>query len=360
MNYKKAIINFGAGPAALPSEVLKAASEAILDYNESGDSILCLAHRSNDFLKIIEEAKFLVLEIAELSEDEYEVLWMQGGGRMQFAMIPMNFLSENKTAGYIDSGFWANDAEKNAQFFGKTITLASSKSEEYKNIPKIEKAIPKGLSYVHLTTNNTIYGTQIKETICCNSTLIADMSSDIFSEKRDYSKYDLFYAVAQKNLGAAGVTMVVIRKNLLDKTVRDLAPILSYKEHAAHQSILNTPPVFNIYLSLLYLRWIKNKSIEKIALENIEKAKVLYHEIDRNPLFEGISAVDSRSKMNIVFKGKDIIVEQKFIDYCSKNGIIGIEGHRSVGGLRVSLYNAISIDQVTYLVSLMQEFEENF
>lgn len=359
MQEKKSIINFGAGPAALSAGVYEEAAKAIINYNNSGLSILEIPHRGPLFEEILAETKKLVLDIAQLSADEYEVIWMQGGGRMQFAMIPMNFLDENSTAGYIDSGHWAYEAIENAKHFGNVSVLASTKNTNYTSVPKLEEPIAASLSYVHLTTNNTIFGTQIKEIPECPVPLFADMSSDIFSEKRDYSKYDLFYAVAQKNLGAAGNTLVVLRKKLLNKIVHELPPILDYGQHVLHNSLLNTPPVFAIYVSLLTLRGIKEKGIETIRQETDIKSEMLYKEIERNELFNTIAAPESRSKMNVVFRGKTVEIEQEFLAYSLQHNIEGIAGHRSVGGFRVSLYNAITIEQVTTLVSLMQNFEKN-
>lgn len=350
-------INFGAGPATLPACVLAEASQAVLNYNNSGLSILEIPHRGKLFEAILAESKQLVLELAGLDEATYEVLWLQGGGRLQFAMIPMNFLATEATAGYIDSGYWAADAQQHAQQFGKTLTLASAKASGYTTVPELETPVPGTLSYLHLTTNNTIYGTQSKYPPESPVPLFADMSSDIFSEQRDYSKYDLFYAVAQKNLGAAGDTLVVLRKDLRHKIVRKLPPILDYGEQIRHQSVLNTPPVFAIYISLLTLRWIKEKGISAIHEENIQKSNLLYNEIERNTFFEPVAETTSRSKMNVVFRGTSAAIEQAFLVYSTEEGIEGIAGHRSVGGFRVSLYNAITVAQVQVLLTLMQQFE---
>lgn len=358
MAQHNSIINFGAGPAALPAGVLAEASRAILDYNNTGLSILGIPHRGKLFDAILTESKQLVLELANLDPSEYEVLWLQGGGRLQFTMIPMNFLEANSTAGYIESGFWANDAQQSATAFGKVLTLASSKENQYRSLPQLPETIPDNLAYVHLTTNNTIFGTQIKEIPATSVPLFADMSSDIFSEERDYNRFDLFYAVAQKNIGAAGVTLVVIRKSLLNKIVRPLPPVLSYKQQAAGNSVLNTPPVFNIYVSLLSLRWIKAKGIQQITKETNEKSALLYRELERNTLFTTTVEAASRSKMNVVFCGKDEDIEKDFLAYSIQHQIEGIAGHRSVGGFRVSLYNAITVPQTQYLIEVMQQFEQ--
>lgn len=350
-------INFGPGPATLPQEVLQQAAAAITDYNNSGLSILEIPHRGELFHNILAESKSLVKELTGLGDD-YEVLWLQGGGRLQFAMVPMNFLPGNGKAGYIDSGHWAYDAQQHAKQYGHVHTLASSRNEDYKFIPPINGPIPDDLAYVHYTTNNTIYGTQWSSVPECSVPLIADMSSDIFSEKRDYSRYDLFYAVAQKNIGAAGVTLVVLRKkNMLDKIVRQLPPILDYRQQVLHDSIINTPPVFNIYVALLMLRFTKAKGIEQIEKETNEKATLLYNEIDRNSLFTPIVLPRDRSKMNVVFKALNESVEKEFLAFCMEHNVEGVSGHRSVGGFRVSLYNGVQVADVVFLVKLMQEFE---
>lgn len=359
MKQNNSVINFGAGPAALPQEVLNAASQAVLNYNQSGLSILEIPHRGSPlFEDILAESKQLVLELTGLSVGEYEVLWLQGGGRHQFAMIPMNFLDSNATAGYIDSGFWASDAQEHARWYGNVQTLASTKANNYTSLPVLDAPIPANLSYVHYTTNNTIYGTQFSEIPECPVPLFADMSSDIFSEHRDYSRYDLFYAVAQKNLGAAGVTLIVVKKSMLNKIVRDLPPVLDYRQQALSNSVLNTPPVFGIYVSLLTLRWIKSKGIHTIEKENLAKSDLLYKEIDRNALLEAIADKKDRSRMNVVFRARSIELEQKLMDLAAQNGIEGIAGHRRTNGFRVSLYNAITLKQVEKFVSLLQYFEQ--
>ncbi|HTN17361.1 MAG TPA: 3-phosphoserine/phosphohydroxythreonine transaminase [Chitinophagaceae bacterium] len=355
---KSDIINFGAGPAALPESVLSEAAAAVLNYRDTGLSILEIPHRGPLFAELLAESKSLVLQLAGLSAEEYEVLWLQGGGRMQFAMIPMNFLAAGATAGYIDSGYWAYDAMEHARLFGNVDILASSREIGYTVFPELHRPIPDTLSYVHLTTNNTIYGTQLQDIPDCPVPLFADMSSDIFSQKREYRKFDLFYAVAQKNLGAAGNTLVVLRKNLLDKVVRRSASILDYSMQVKSGSVLNTPPVFAIYISLLTLRWIKAKGIDTIEQETLAKAQLLYGEVERNTLLEPVADTADRSRMNVVFRMKDTALEKELSAHCLANGIEGIEGHRSVGGFRVSLYNAISLAQVQKLVDTLQEFEK--
>ncbi len=350
-------INFNSGPAALPLPVLQAASAAVINYNDTGLSILGIPHRGKLFAAILEEAKSLVKELCGLGDD-YEVLWMHGGGRLQFAMLPMNFLGDGETAGYIDSGYWAADAISYAKYYGNVAVLASSKEDNYTHLPVWPDAIPKDLAYLHITTNNTIYGTQCHDIPKADVPLIADMSSDIFSRQMDYTNCDAFYAVAQKNIGAAGVTMVAIKKAMLQRIRRTLPPMLSYAAHAQAGSVLNTPPVFAIYTALLMLRWTKEKTIATIEKENNEKANALYQEIERNSLFDGIvSNTADRSKMNVCFTAKQPEHEKAFVNFCEANNVTGIEGHRSVGAFRASLYNAISLADVQQLVALMQEFE---
>jgi phosphoserine aminotransferase len=352
-------IYFGAGPAQLPEEVLKEASEAIINYNQSGLSILEIPHRGQLFDSVLSEADALVKELCELGDD-YHVLWLPGGGRLQFAMVPMNFLDKEATAGYVDSGHWSAEAIKYASFYGKTITLGSSKEWNYDRLPDFPHKISPDLAYVHLTTNNTIYGTQWKDIPAIDVPLIADMSSDIFGTGRNYKNYALFYAVAQKNLGAAGVTMVVVHKGMLKKIERKLPSLLSYEAQVKANSVVNTPPVFSIYTALLMLRWTKKKSLSAIEKANIDKAALLYNEIERNSLFDAVVKVkEHRSLMNVCFRAINSEIEQAFSDFCTRNDIAGLEGHRTVGGFRVSLYNAITIMDVEKLVEVMQQYESN-
>ncbi len=350
------ILNFGAGPAALPREVLEEAAAALLNYNDTGLSILELPHRGNLFTAILEEANSLVRELLDL-DDQYEVLWLQGGGRLQFSMLPMNFLAEDATAGYIDSGHWAAEAIRNASPYGNIQVLATSREDRYTYIPREWASIPEDLAYLHLTSNNTIYGTQFAQFPESNVPLVADMSSDIFSRQLDYKRFSMIYAVAQKNLGPAGVTLVVLRKSLLNAQKRVLPEILSYKEMAKHNSLLNTPPVFAIYGCLLNLRWIKKTGMATLEQHNKEKARLLYEAIDRSALFYGVARKESRSLMNVCFRMYTEEHQPAFLEYATANGITGIEGHRSVGGFRVSLYNAIRIEDVQQLITVMSAFE---
>jgi len=348
-------INFNAGPSELPPEVLHEASKAVKKYEKAGLSILEISHRSPEFLDILSESKLLVRELCGIGAD-YEVLWLHGGGRMQFCMIPMNFLSEKDSAGYIDSGHWAAEALEYATHYGDIQVLATSKEDKYSRLPHWPSAIPKQLAYVHLTTNNTISGTQWHSIPKTKTPLIADMSSDIFSRKQDYKQYAMFYAAAQKNLGAAGVALAVIHKDLLGRTARELPPMLSYKAQAKENSIVNTANVFGIYVSLLMLRWIKAKGIDAIERENNQKAKLLYDTLDNSKAFTpSVKEKSQRSLMNVCFTANSPEKEKAFLALCEENNITGIKGHRSVGGFRASIYNAVPLESVELLVKLMGE-----
>ncbi len=352
-------INFNAGPAALPAEVLQQAADAVREYNNTGLSILELPHRGREFAAIVRESNALVLELCGL-DDRYEVLWLQGGGRMQFCMVPMNFLPENGSAGYIDSGRWAEEALEYATHYGDVQVLATSKESNYSRLPQWPTTIPDQLSYVHFTTNNTIFGTQWHTVPRINVPMVADMSSDIFSRVHDYSKYALFYAAVQKNLGTPGTALVVIRKDMPGRIVRELPSMLSYKAHADEHSILNTANVFGVYVSLLMLRWTKEKGIAAIDKENRQKAKILYDALDHSTKFvPHVQEKSHRSMMNVCFTAISPDVEKSFLILCEKNNITGIKGHRFVGGFRVSLYNAVTVSDVERLVELMKDFETN-
>ncbi len=350
-------INFNAGPARLPLEVLEEAAKAVLEYKDTGMSILELPHRSKEFLDIINESEALVKELCGLSDD-YEVLWLQGGGRLQFCMIPMNFLSDRDAAGYIDSGHWSEEALEYAVHYGDVQILESSKETNYDRLPDWPTDIPEQLAYVHITTNNTIFGTQWHNIPGTSSPLIADMSSDIFSRSHDYSKYSLFYAAVQKNLGTPGTALVVVRKDMFKRRARLVPPMLNYGAQAEQHSILNTANVFGVYTSLLMLRWIKAKGINVIERENAQKAKLLYDAIDSSKLFfPHVKVKEHRSLMNVCFTAINPEVEKAFHALCGQHSITGIKGHRSVGGFRASLYNAVSLTDVEFLVRVMKEFE---
>ncbi len=350
-------INFNAGPAALPPEVLQEAAAAVREYKNTGLSILELPHRGAEFLAIIAETKLLVKELCNLNDD-YEVVWVHGGGRMVFAMLAMNYLTHNDTAGYIDSGHWAAEAIDYGRHYGQVSVLGSSRTTNYNQLPKLDLSADNNLKYLHITTNNTIYGTQYHHVPAFKSPLVADMSSDIFSCQRDYTQYDMFYAAAQKNLGTPGVALAVIKKDFLEKSFDNLPPILSLKAYVKENSVLNTANVSGIYTALLMLRWIKGKGIAAIEKDNQLKATLLYDALDNSKIFiPHVVVKEHRSDMNVCFTALDKNIEQALLTLCAENDIIGISGHRSVGGFRVSLYNAITVESVKKLVAIMTELE---
>ncbi|MET3045426.1 3-phosphoserine/phosphohydroxythreonine transaminase [Flavobacterium covae] len=349
--------NYSAGPCILPQEVFDLSAKAILDFNDMGLSLLEISHRSDEFVAVIEEARALVLELLGLENKGYQALFLHGGASLEFLMVPYNLMKVNGKAGYLETGTWASGAIKEATLFGETIILASSKNENFNTIPK-NYIVPDNLDYFHCTSNNTIYGTQMKSFPQSNTVMVCDMSSDIFSRNLDFSKFDLIYAGAQKNMGPAGTTLVIVKEEILGKTGRIIPSMLDYQLHIAKESMYNTPPVFSIYASLLTLQWLKKMggvhAIEKI---NNEKAKLLYTEIDRNPLFEGTAVTEDRSLMNATFILKNTKHESIFDQLWEKAGISGLKGHRSVGGYRASLYNALPLNSVQVLVDVMREFE---
>jgi len=353
------MLNFGAGPARLPLEISRQLSQDIIEYQQTGLSILELPHRGEAFGKILSEANALVKKLMQLNDD-YEVLWMQGGGRMQFALLPMNLLHSGRSAGYIDSGHWASEAIRYARHYGTIMVPASSREQHYHTIPQIREAIPEDWAYLHITSNNTIYGTQYHHFPDSPVPLVADMSSDIFSRRINFSRFDLIYAVAQKNIGVAGVTMVVVKKSLLQQAADNLPGILSYREMAAKNSLVNTPPVFAIYSCLLTLRWMDSMGLDKLDQLNRHKAALMYAFLDESGLFECLIPTEFRSNMNICFRMKDEQLTGHFLDYASSAGIQGISGHRSTGGFRVSLYNAITLSDVEQLTAVMRQFEERY
>ncbi|MEZ5042698.1 MAG: 3-phosphoserine/phosphohydroxythreonine transaminase [Saprospiraceae bacterium] len=348
--------NFYAGPAILPASVMAEAAQSVVDFNGSGLSILEISHRSKECIAMLEETEALVHELLGIGDD-FAVLFLGGGASSQFYMIPHNLLAENKKAGYVDTGSWSSKAIKEAKFYGQTEVLASSKDKNYSYIPK-GYAIPEDLAYLHLTSNNTIFGTQFQDFPETAVPVICDMSSDIFSKPLDMSKFDLIYAGAQKNLGPAGATLVIIRRALLEKTARSMPTMLNYKTHIDVQSSYNTPPVFPIYVSMLTLRWLKaNGGLTAMEAKNKVKGQILYEEIDRNPLFKGVAAKEDRSLMNVnfVLSEENGQLEKEFLAACKAAGCIGLEGHRSVGGFRASIYNAMPKEGVEMLVSVMQD-----
>ncbi|PKV51490.1 phosphoserine aminotransferase [Aquimarina sp. MAR_2010_214] len=347
--------NFSAGPCILPQEVFKEASQAVLDFNNSGLSILEISHRSKDFVDVMEEARSLALELLGLEGKGYKALFLQGGASSQFLMTAYNLLQSK--AGYLNTGAWSDKAIKEAKLFGDVIEVASSKDSNFNFIPK-GYDIPKGLDYLHLTSNNTIYGTQLKDFPSTDAPLVCDMSSDIFSRQLDFSKFSLIYAGAQKNMGPAGTTLVVIKEDILGKIERKIPSILDYQVHISKASMFNTPPVYPVYVSMLTLRWLKKLGgIAAIEELNEKKAKLIYSEIDVNPLFEGFAAKEDRSDMNATFTLVNEDLKETFDTMWKEAGINGINGHRSIGGYRASMYNALSLDSVAALVDIMGDLE---
>ena len=350
------IHNFNAGPSVLPKEVFEQASQAVIDFNNTGLSILEIGHRTTLFEPIMNEARILVKELMKL-DDDHEVLFLHGGATTQFMQVPMNLLNENELAAYTDTGTWAVKAIKEAKLFGHVEIAGSSKETNYTTIPK-ELSVSPTAAYLHITTNETIAGTQWKDLpYDCGVPLVADMSSDILSRVLDYNKFDIIYAGAQKNMGAAGVNLVVVNKNILGKVTRVLPTILDYRNHIKEGSMLNTPPVFAVYVAMLTLRWLKNLGgVEAIEKINNAKAELFYSTLDSLPIFKGIVAKEDRSYMNAVFVMDDPALEKEFLDLCKQEGMVGIKGHRSVGGFRVSMYNALTLESVVALTDLMKEF----
>ena len=347
--------NFSAGPSILPRSVIEEASNGILNINDSNLSLIEISHRSKDFVEIMDRATFLALDLLNLNNKGYKALFLQGGASMQFLMTAYNLL-ENK-AGYINTGAWSTKALKEAKNFGDAIEVASSKDANFNYIPK-NYSLDSDLDYLHITTNNTIFGTQFHELPKTNTNLICDMSSDIFSRNIDFSKFSLIYAGAQKNMGPAGATIVIIKEEILGKVKRNIPSMMNYQLMIDKSSMFNTPPVFSIYVSLLTMRWLKNlggiKAIDEI---NKTKAIVMYSEIDLNPLFKGFAAVEDRSTMNATFNLTNSDLKDTFELMLKEAGIEGVNGHRSVGGYRASMYNALSLDSVKVLVEVMSELE---
>ncbi|MCC8407611.1 3-phosphoserine/phosphohydroxythreonine transaminase [Mucilaginibacter sp. UR6-1] len=349
--------NFGAGPGILPQEVLKQAAQAVIDFNGTGLSILEISHRSKEFEAVLDEAVRLVKELFSLPEG-YSVLFLQGGASTQFALVPYNLLPEGGKAAYLETGVWANKALKEAKYFGEVAVVASSKESNFTYIPK-DFEIPADAAYFHITSNNTIYGTQLQNFSPSPVPVVCDMSSDIFSRKINVADFGLIYAGAQKNMGPAGVTLVIVKDEILGKTDRKIPAMFNYQTQIEGGSMYNTPPVFAIYVSMLTLNWVKAKGgVEAIEQENIAKSKALYAEIDRNPLFKGVAATEDRSHMNVCFVAENPEHEKPFLKLCDEKGIVGIKGHRSVGGFRASIYNALPITSVHVLIEAMQEFAE--
>jgi phosphoserine aminotransferase len=346
------IHNFSAGPAILPQEVIQSCSDAILNFAGTNLSLIEVSHRSKEFVAVMDEARSLVKKIMKLGDD-YEVMYLQGGASMQFVMTAMNLL-ESKAA-YTKTGTWAKNAIKEAQAFGQVDVLGSSEDKNFSYIPK-DFVITEDYDYFHCTSNNTISGTQMQAFPVCPTTLVCDMSSDIFSRELDFSQFDLIYAGAQKNMGPAGTTLVVVKKSILGKVSRHIPTILTYQTHVDKESMFNTPSVFAVYGCLQTLKWIDKQGLSNIEKLNTDKANLLYTAIDGNDSFEGTTAIEDRSKMNVTFVLKDDSRNAAFLDACAEAKINGIKGHRSVGGFRASMYNALGLDSVQALVDVMNKF----
>jgi len=347
--------NFSAGPSILPQAVIEQSAQGVLNINNSNLSLIEISHRSKDFVDIMDNATSLALELLNLNNKGYKALFLQGGASMQFLMTAYNLL-ENK-AGYINTGAWSSKALKEAKNFGDAIEVASSKDANFNYIPKNYK-VDSNLDYLHITTNNTIFGTQFHDIPEVETNLICDMSSDIFSRQIDFSKFSLIYAGAQKNMGPAGTTLVVVKESILGKVSRTIPSMLDYKTHIDKDSMFNTPPVFAVYTSMLTLEWLKeNGGITNIEKKNIEKANLLYNAIDNNELFNGFARKEDRSLMNVTFNLKNQEHKNNFDKLCLEANINGVNGHRSVGGYRASIYNALSIDSIKVLIEVMNELK---
>ncbi|HVF96652.1 MAG TPA: 3-phosphoserine/phosphohydroxythreonine transaminase [Flavisolibacter sp.] len=352
--------NFNSGPSILPKEVFEEASKAVVDFNGSGLSILEIGHRTKLFGAVIEEAISTLKELMQLDE-EHEVLFLHGGASTQFFQVPMNLLDDKASAAYTDTGIWGSKAIKEAKLFGEVDVVCSSKDRNYSYLPK-NFANDKKHAYVHITSNETVYGTQWHDMAPFYNSgvaIVADMSSDILSRQLDFNKFDLIYAGAQKNIGAAGVNVVIVNKRCLGKVARRLPSMMDYRAHIEAASLLNTPPVFAIYVCMLTLRWLKGAGgIAAIEKKNEEKAALMYQTIDSLPLFRGTVAVEDRSKMNACFVAQDADTEKEFLALCEGEGMVGVKGYRTVGGFRVSMYNALPLDSVQAMCDLMKHFAQ--
>lgn len=346
--------NFSAGPCVLPEEVLQKASEAVINF-DNGLSLLEISHRSKPFVDVMENARALALELLGLEGKGYKALFLQGGASTQFLMVALNLLE--KRAGYLNTGTWSDKAIKEARIYDDVYEVASSKEANFNYIPK-GYDIPTEYDYFHCTSNNTIFGTQMKEFPDCPIPMVCDMSSDIFSRQLDFSKFDLIYAGAQKNMGPAGTTLVVVKEDILGKVSRKIPSMMDYKVHISKSSMFNTPPVFAVYTSMLTLEWLKNLGgIAAIEKENEKKAQLIYSEIDLNPLFNGFATKADRSTMNATFTLANEDLKETFETMVKEAGINGLNGHRSVGGYRASMYNALPLESVGVLVDVMSELE---
>ena len=348
--------NFSAGPCILPQEVFQKSSESIIDFNNSGLSLIEISHRSKDFVDVMEKARSLVKDILNIPST-HDVLFLQGGASLGFLMSAYNLMAENKTGGYLVTGAWAKKAAKEASFMGNSVIVGSSEDKNFNYIPK-NLSLDSNLDYLHVTSNNTIFGTQIKEFYKGNIPLACDMSSDIFSRKIDVSDFDLIYAGAQKNMGPAGTTLYIFNKKILGNGSVPIPTMLDLKTHFDKDSMFNTPPVFAVYASMLTLEWLKNNGgLDLIEKQNSKKANLLYNEIDRSSLFKGTANLEDRSTMNVTFTLENEDLNEHFNNMLANANINGLKGHRSVGGFRASMYNALPIESVEVLVEIMRNLE---
>ena len=349
--------NFSAGPCILPQSVMQKASEAVINFNDSNLSLIEISHRSKDFVEVMENARSLSLELLGLQNKGYKALFLQGGASMEFLMVAFNLLE--KKAAYLNTGTWSNKAMKEAKLMGELVEVGSSKDKNFNYIPK-NYSIPTDVDYFHCTSNNTIFGTQLNKFPNTTALKVCDMSSDIFSRQLDFSQFDLIYAGAQKNMGPAGTTLVIIKEEILGKVSRTIPSMLDYQVHLNKDSMFNTPAVFPVYVSMLTLEWLKNLGgISEIEKINNKKAEILYTEIDRNPLFTGfVPNIEDRSKMNATFNLVDTSLSNRFDQLWNEAGINGLNGHRSVGGYRASMYNALPIESVEVLIEVMKRLEQ--
>lgn len=347
--------NFNSGPSILPGEVLEQAAAAIINFNDTGLSILEIGHRTAWFGAVLDKAKDLVKELMELGDD-HEVLFLHGGATTQFMQVPMNLLDADETAAYCDNGIWGSKAIKEARLFGHVNVVASSKDRNHAYIPK-DFVLPEDAKYLHFTSNNTVEGTQWHTIPATKVPLVADMSSDIFSRPMPFSSFALIYAGAQKNMGAAGVNLVVVKKDILGKIKRQIPTIMDYRNHIEAGSLLNTPPVFAVYVAMLTLQWIqKEGGLAEMEKRSLERANLLYNTLDALPVFRALVDKEDRSYMNATFTTVRPELEEEFLNLCKQNGMVGVKGHRSVGGLRVSMYNALPMSSVHAICDLMRLF----
>ena len=349
------LYNFNSGPSILPQSVLEEASRAILNFNDTGLSILEIGHRTTWFQDVLQEAISSVKQLMQLN-DTYEVLFLHGGATTQFMQVPMNLLGDGETAAYCDNGIWGNKAAKEAALFGNVQVVTNSSDKQHTYIQK-QFTVPADAKYLHITTNNTVEGTQWHQYPETGISLVADMSSDIFSRQTDFTKFSLIYAGAQKNMGAAGVNLVVVKKEVLGKIQRKIPTIMNYQKHIEAGSLMNTPPVFAVYVSMLTLRWIlANGGLTEMGKRSVEKAELLYNTLDSLPVFKATVAKEDRSQMNAVFFLTNPSLEAPFLDLCKKEGMIGVKGYRTIGGVRVSMYNALPLESVRIFCDLMKDF----